>query len=268
MNTYLLVWNPKRWKWGAIDDEVKQVDKNGVCSLRWSCGNTKGIQPGDRLFLIKVGTEPKGIIGSGFAKTPVYSDRNWNGKKGRTNYIEVDFEILLNPDKDPILTLDILKKGKLSNQTWTPQMSGISIKPDIVDKLESIWFEFISTKKIRYNPFLLTKNNLEKTYSEGTPNQILMTKYERNPYARKVCIDHYGLSCTVCGFNFEKIYGIIGKDFIHVHHLTPLARLGKKLSIDPIKDLRPICANCHSMIHRTKETMSLEDLKQVLKTEH
>jgi len=39
--------------------------------------------------------------------------------------------------------------------------------------------------------------------------------------ARKRCLEHYGTKCTVCGFNFEAVYGELGKRFIHVHHLTP-----------------------------------------------
>jgi 5-methylcytosine-specific restriction enzyme A len=179
-----------------------------------------------------------------------------------TNYIKANFETLMNPDKDPILTLDILKTGKLSRQNWTPQSSGISIRPEVVDELEGIWFDFLTTNKIRYNPFIPNKDKSEKTYAEGTPSQVLMTKYERNPFARKVCIDYYGLSCSVCGFNFENTYGEIGKDFIHVHHINQLAKVGRKYSIDPVKDLRPVCPNCHSMIHRTKTPLSITDLQK------
>jgi 5-methylcytosine-specific restriction protein A len=91
-----------------------------------------------------------------------------------------------------------------------------------------------------------------------------MTKYERNPFARKACIDHYGLSCMICGFNFLDKYGYIGKNFIHVHHIRQISQVGKKYSIDPIKDLRPVCPNCHSIIHLTKTALSIEELKRRL----
>jgi 5-methylcytosine-specific restriction protein A len=265
MKTYLFVWNPKRWTWGGIEDDVKQVDLNGVCSLRWSTGNSKLIQPGDRVFLIKVGTEPKGLIGAGFAKTSAFLDKHWSGENRMTNYVKADFETLMNPDKDLILALDVLNTGKLSKQNWTPQSSGISIRPELADELEGIWFDFLTTNKIRHNPFVPNSDKSEKTYAEGTPSQVLMTKYERNPFARKVCIDRYGLSCSVCGFNFEKTYGEIGKDFIHVHHINQLAKIGRKYAIDPVRDLRPVCPNCHSMIHRTKTSLSITDLKKRVK---
>ena len=173
---------------------------------------------------------------------------------------------MLNPEKEPILTLDILKTGNLSKQySWTPQASGITIRPDIVDELEAVWFDFLITQKIRHNPFIPQQDQTQKTYTEGTPNQVTFTKYERNPFARKVCLQHYGSSCAVCDFNFEKVYGDIGKDFIHVHHLTQVAKVGKQYSVDPVNDLRPVCPNCHAMIHKRKEAISIEELKSLLR---
>jgi 5-methylcytosine-specific restriction protein A len=188
-NTYLFVWNPKRWTWETLEQDIEQVDLTGKCSQRWSCGNTKSIQPGDRIFLVKLGVEPKGIIGAGFATTEAFPERHWSGENKEAFYIDIDFEVLLNPDKEPILTLDLLKTGKLAEQNWTPQASGISIRPELIDELEAVWFDFLTTQNIRHNPFILADNETQKTYTEGTPNQVTLTKYERNPFARKKCID-------------------------------------------------------------------------------
>lgn len=265
MKTYLFVWNPKRWTWETLEQDVEQVDLTGKCPQRWSCGNTKSIQPSDRIFLVKVGTEPKGIVGAGFATTAPFLERHWSGENKEAFYIDIDFEVLLNPDKEPILTLDILKTGNLSQQSWTPQASGISIRPELVDELEAVWFDFLTTQNIRHNPFVPADNETQKTYTEGAPNQVTLTKYERNPFARKKCIEHFGLSCVVCGFNFEHTYGQIGKDFIHVHHLRQVANVGKTYEVDPIKDLRPVCPNCHSIIHKRKTALTIDEMTDILK---
>jgi 5-methylcytosine-specific restriction protein A len=265
MNTFLFVWNPKRWTWEDIEDNINEVDRTGKCSQRWSCGNTKSIKPGDRIFLIKVGTEPKGIVGAGFATTEPFPERHWSGEDREAFYIDIDFEVLLNPDKEPILTLDILKTGKLAKQTWIPQASGISIRPELVDEIEAVWFDFLNTQKIRHNPFIPSDSETQKTYTEGTPNQISVTKYERNPFARKKCLEHYGYSCCVCDFNFEKTYGEIGKDFIHVHHLRQIAVVGKPYEVNPIKDLRPVCPNCHSIIHKRKTAFTIDEMIEILR---
>lgn len=99
---------------------------------------------------------------------------------------------------------------------------------------------------------------------EGAVETISINKYERNAYARKKCIDHYGYKCQVCNFDFEEVYGELGSNFIHVHHIIPLSTIGKEYQIDPIKDLIPVCPNCHSIIHRTKEYTSIDELKAIL----
>lgn len=93
---------------------------------------------------------------------------------------------------------------------------------------------------------------------EGAVRKVAVNAYERSAVARQACIDHYGYSCSVCKFDFEAKYGERGKNFIHVHHIVPLASVGKSYVVDPIKDLRPICPNCHAMIHRTDPPCSME----------
>lgn len=103
-------------------------------------------------------------------------------------------------------------------------------------------------------------------FVEGTTNQLLVNAYERNPKARQTCIAFHGTSCMVCGFNFGNTYGEIGKDFVHVHHLTSISEIGDEYEIDPIRDLRPVCANCHAMIHRRTPPYTLDEMKRFLKS--
>lgn len=105
----------------------------------------------------------------------------------------------------------------------------------------------------------------EEAYPEGAVKQVTVNAYERNPAARKACIAHYGCSCTVCGMNFEDRYGEVGSDFIHVHHLRMVSSVGRRYEVDPINDLRPVCPNCHAMLHRgTREPRSVEEMKQLM----
>ncbi|MEQ1644447.1 MAG: HNH endonuclease [Pyrinomonadaceae bacterium] len=264
MSAYLLLWNPKKWDWTSLEADIVTVDLTGRSSQRWSCGVTKSIQPGDRIFLLRVGREPKGIIGAGFAYSNPFYEQHWSGEARNTLYIDVDFEVLLNADIEPVLLTKSLETGLLDKQNWHPQASGTSVKSDLLDELEQVWFRFLSDSPIRNNPFVPSKEGKQKTYFEGKPTEITLTKYERNPYARKKCIEHYGYSCVACGFNFEQAYGEIGRDYIHVHHLEQMAAIGSEYEIDPIKDLRPVCANCHSIIHKKREPFRIEDVKKFL----
>jgi len=103
-----------------------------------------------------------------------------------------------------------------------------------------------------------------RRYTEGARKQIRVNAYERNPQARYACVRHHGLRCAVCGLLFESRYGRIGKDFIHVHHLKPLALCRSSYELDPIKDLRPVCPNCHAMLHRGKRVLNIAALKAMV----
>ena len=104
-------------------------------------------------------------------------------------------------------------------------------------------------------------------FFEGATRQVLINRFERNPAARAKCIEHHGCCCSVCGFDFERIYGERGRGFIHVHHLKPLAEIGAEYQIDPIADLRPVCPNCHAMIHHGGDMLGVEDLKAKIESE-
>lgn len=89
---------------------------------------------------------------------------------------------------------------------------------------------------------------------------MLVNRYERDAAARSAAIAHYGCKCCVCGFNFEKKYGKLGHGFIHVHDVVDLASIGAEYVVDPVKDLRPVCPNCHAMLHTEKPAMQIDQL--------
>jgi len=100
----------------------------------------------------------------------------------------------------------------------------------------------------------------DNTFFEGAKKQITINAYERNTQAREECILEYGNKCVICNFDFEKVYGEIGKNFIHVHHIKPLSEIKKEYKINPIQDLRPVCPNCHAMLHKKVPAYSIEEI--------
>ncbi|WP_223701703.1 HNH endonuclease [Sutcliffiella deserti] len=75
----------------------------------------------------------------------------------------------------------------------------------------------------------------------------------------------HGITCIACGFNFEKVYGERGKNYIEVHHVTPLSTIGEEVIVDPNEDLVPVCSNCHRMIHREKDyVLTIQELKALI----
>ncbi len=101
-------------------------------------------------------------------------------------------------------------------------------------------------------------------FSEGLAARVLVNRYERSVEARRKCIDAKGYKCSVCGMDFEKKYGEIGKGFIHIHHITPISAIGKDYKIDYKKDLVPVCPNCHAMLHRKDPPYTIDELKKLI----
>ncbi|QTC41488.1 EVE domain-containing protein [Bacillus sp. V3] len=112
----------------------------------------------------------------------------------------------------------------------------------------------------------LYAEEVPETLEEGKRKTISVNVYERNPLARKKCLGHHGYKCQVCGIDFEAVYGEVGRDFIHVHHIMALKEIGEEYEVNPTQDLIPVCPNCHAMLHRKEKGLylSVEQLKNRL----
>lgn len=102
---------------------------------------------------------------------------------------------------------------------------------------------------------------------EGIKIEYYGSRYERDPYLRKQAISIYGTKCQICGFDFEKIYGELGKGFIEVHHKTPLSRGGGiEKKTDVTDDLICVCSNCHRMLHKFgNDVIPVDTLKEIIR---
>jgi 5-methylcytosine-specific restriction enzyme A len=99
---------------------------------------------------------------------------------------------------------------------------------------------------------------------EGARETTVVNAYERNPRARRLCIEHYGKRCSACSMSFEERYGSAMRDFIHVHHLRPLADIGAEYEVDPVADLRPLCPNCHAVVHSRRPPLTIAEVQALL----
>lgn len=127
--------------------------------------------------------------------------------------------------------------------------------------------------KIKRDPTHYSLNDLqiyelENDYSEGSKIKRLSSYYERNPILREQAIRIHGTKCMVlnCGFDFELVYGELGKNFIEVHHLIPISTFEKEKIVDPEKELVVVCSNCHRMLHRKKDALlSIKELDSLIR---
>lgn len=263
MKTYLLTWNPKKWPWKDLEKDIARINQFGFSEFGWTTGVTKKIKTGDRVFVMGLGEVPKkGIVASGWATSDVKT-RKRDGK--RIVYIDGYFDTIRRSDEIfPIKNL--LNSEKYKTVHWMPQASGINIPDEVAEELEKDWAEFLNqpllVREVKYAEDIDTS----KKYYEGALKQIKVNRFERSLEGRSICIKRYGAICAVCEFDFEKQYGEIGKGYIHIHHLKPLSNIRKGYKLNPIEDLRPVCPNCHAVIHQRKpEPYTIEEMKNLLR---
>jgi 5-methylcytosine-specific restriction protein A len=255
MSAYLYTWNPDRWVWCDQQDAIYRVNNGEQYDIYWSCGNTKRIEIGDLFFLMRLGIEPKGIIGCGYVSSQPYSLPHWDEEKAAEGKSTLRTDLLFKAlSETPVVSLAYLQ-DKYPDRTWTPQAGGLPIPDEIAQEL----FSLIQSN--RNCSFVSSDKKEIQLFAEGKAKTITYKTYDRSPIARQACIEHYGYSCSVCGFNFGEAFGALGANYIEVHHLKQIADVGEEYMIDPKVDLRPVCANCHRMLHKTRPPISIEELK-------
>lgn len=112
--------------------------------------------------------------------------------------------------------------------------------------------------------FRFPEESVEDALHEGATKSVQVNAFERSPEARRRCIEAHGSACSVCSFDFGAKYGDFARGFIHVHHLTPLSTQAGEHQVDPVRDLRPICPNCHAVIHMRNGCLSIQEVKAML----
>ena len=124
-------------------------------------------------------------------------------------------------------------------------------KEDIADEYVHSVFKYINN--YHYDTFSTSEDipqAISDIYEEsGIGKKITVNKYERNPHARRKCLEIFGTNCLICGFSSAEVYGNAFKDKIEVHHIVPINEINSDYKIDPSKDLIPVCPNCHTMLH-------------------
>jgi len=101
---------------------------------------------------------------------------------------------------------------------------------------------------------------------EGARRLVYVNAYERSRKARDACKHIHGSACAACGLDFGRVYGPSHKGFIHVHHLRPISEIGEEYVVDPVADLIPVCPNCHAVIHSASPPLTVDEVRELLKT--
>ncbi len=285
--TYVLTWKPNRkatigdsgvpvpvetfagWR-SQILDGLIPIDK------QWSCYSVKKVCAGDRYIMLRTGDAPRGIVGWGWIRS--------NGRQDGWKHVDILWQWVFDPDEP----LDLQSLPGMESFR-APQGSGVELDSrfhDIVwqavERLEDE--DRRSNEDTSKSDSTLSPSLPQPTLSSPSPElaedtasslegrliETWSTRRERDAKNRALCLEVHKYRCVVCKMSFLEEYGEIGRDFIHVHHEHPLASSdAENGSIHvPASDMKPVCPNCHAMLHRGMnaqrgEVRSIAELRSI-----
>ncbi|WP_165227541.1 HNH endonuclease [Aquisphaera insulae] len=190
------------------------------------------------------------------------------GWRFRTEYFDLENPVLQKTFGAALIAFrvkyyPINKRGSVCQGYFFPfDLRGlVEILSHVTERIPA-WLE-----PYRHGPPLLPEEvSGRQSLYEGAVSLITVNAYERNPEARRRCIEHHGAVCAACELDFGEKYGEVAEGLIHVHHLKLISKIREGYEVDPIKDLRPICPNCHAVIHlRSDPPYSIEDVRRFLR---
>lgn len=176
MRVWLLGWNPQNYDLGELLRKQKNMENKWI--ERWTCVSRQP-QIGDRVFLVRVGDDYRGLVGAGHVAKESYTELHYDQAKSaqgiEDRYIDVAFDHVQLDTEDTLSVADLL--DKFPNQTWTPHQSGIEIKPEDVNitMLEKMWGKKTGSRKnfLNYAKTLVDINPYEHDGSYEFVNKVV-----------------------------------------------------------------------------------------------
>ena len=257
-----------------VENDISQWDDQTGVLYHFPKRYEKFLTPGSEVIYYKGSLKQKSYTDKRLSDLPHYFGvatigkvfRDKSSSKGDLfatieNYKEFSEAVLA---KNGDTYLEEIPLSKINNY-WRDGVRVIS--EEVYERITSATSKVIPQKSIYDEAF----NDLDASLvsgEEGKKKQSYVTTYERRPELRKAAIAIHGFSCSVCDFNFGKFYGDYAEGYIHIHHITPVSELTEPSKVNPQTDLVPVCANCHSIIHRKKNrTLSIDELRSMIKVQ-
>jgi MoxR-like ATPase len=140
--TFLVTWNPERWDWPELEASAAALARGEELPAdKWNTGGRQDLRQGDRFFLLRQGSAPRGIIGSGRILGPPVEQAHWEEARAAagetTRSAPIAYDTLL--PRERVLTVEALKAAGLEGVRWNPQSSGTQVPPQFVAQVEAAW---------------------------------------------------------------------------------------------------------------------------------
>lgn len=208
----------------VVDEKYSKTDIYRICNVptekqkgNWNTGYTN--YEGDWFIFCNVGVP--GRTGHDYRNRFVGDDLIWFGKTN-SHVDQESIRSLLHPDGQIFV---FYREEDRAPFTFAGIAKARTYKETI--PVEITWsFAASAVQRLEILPEEVED---PESYIEGSTKTISVNIYERSPQARRACLAVHGHTCAVCGFDFEKEFGEIGKGYIHVHHLKQLADIGVEI---------------------------------------
>jgi hypothetical protein len=134
---YLLTWDPKEFPFPELMDRIHQIEDQGFTNFEWETGDGRKMSPGERVFLLRQGADPRGLVGVG--------EVQGRRVRGRLDPDETQQHKLLTEtrwtalSREPFLDLPLLTRETGESQVWSSRASSIQLDPALSQRLEEIW---------------------------------------------------------------------------------------------------------------------------------
>ena len=261
--TCIITWNNNKWPEEKMQSLLNRFAAGEEVIERWKIGAHIKFGLGDRVFLSRTGKQSPGLLGAGRIVSDTRREPDFEDPSKEAWYADVRFDYLSSSPTTVVAShLELAQRLDILPLAFTPQTSGHSFAGND-DELEELWSKLIGHSEAIYPDEINNESGTQ--YIEGLKKSVIVNKYERDIEARLKCIEAHGTACKACGINLGVVYGPeLGKRYIHIHHLVPLKDIGGEYSVDPIKDLIPLCPNCHSMVHQVDPPLAVEALRSII----
>jgi predicted HNH restriction endonuclease len=262
-NVWIFQSNPKRY-----DVFTEEIDNPKVRKGNWTINQFRNqIKKGDIALLWISGKKTvRGIYAIvDIISDPRYEKNNpevWVDYRYRSKFKQplLDTEIQKIPGLSKLSIINNYRKTNypVTKSEWD-LLQKESKKRGLEDNPEKVTVDFNEKPAI--------DKELEiRSLHEGNEKIVVQTIKERDLKLRKMAIQYHGTICAVCGFSFVKKYGKLGEGYIEIHHLKPISEYNGKVKVNPKTDLIPLCSNCHRMIHKPSDMLSVKQLKNIIKS--
>jgi len=270
--TYLITWNPASKPWPELPRLVEETVRGLLADEWWNVAN-QSIVAGNRVFLLKQGDGPIGIMGAGRARSDSSQKRRHYkeeqaAKGDQVHYIDIDWEVILDPDREPLLSESEIRTEGLPERLWNARNSGNSIPSLVAARLENVWAAHIACFRTLAASIESFCDFEELEFPEGKEIWLIHRSHERHPSLPRlvkaaVLARGEAIVCAVCNFSFLEKYGELGRDFIECHHTVPVSELTAGMRTK-LSDVVLVCSNCHRMLHRRRPWLTISQLNALL----